>query len=175
MDQIARCVCIIPILLELFLSYRVFNLLHTYYCVVCIKFERMFRFVERKKKYDLWYLMEPDSHPIKSFWLDDIIGEITESSPFAILGSKYDGNAWNDIAFNMPLELLHHINGNAIYNVTNPLLLHIVSELESESHTDFNAIPFDLRISQIILEGSTGRQCAFIFDRYVENSVYIIN
>ncbi len=111
--------------------------------------------------------MEPDSHPIKPFWLDDIIGEISELSPFAILGSKYDGNAWDDFAFDMSWELLHHLNGNAVYNLTNPLLLHIVSELESESQTDFNAIPFDLRISQMILEGSTGRQCAFIFDRYV--------
>lgn len=64
----------------------------------------------------------------------------------------------------MSLDVLHHINGNAIYNLTNPLLLNIISELEEESKTIFNAIPFDMRVSQIILEASTGISQAFIFN-----------
>lgn len=111
--------------------------------------------------------MEPDSCPTVTYWLDNLTNEIIKSSPFAILGSKYDGRAWDEFAEVMPLELLHHINGNAVYNTTNPLMRSIVSELEAESGTVFNAIPYDLRIAQMILEGSTGNSSPFIFDRYV--------
>ena len=72
------------------------------------------------------------------------------------VNSKYNGHAWDDFAEQMPLALLHHINGNAIYNTTHPILEQIVSELENEADTWYNAITYDYRISQILLEGSTG-------------------
>ena len=70
--------------------------------------------------------------------------------------SKYNGHAWDDFAEQMPLALLHHINGNAIYNTTHSLLERIVLELEDEADTWYNAITYDYRISQILLEGSSG-------------------
>ncbi len=128
----------------------------------------MFRDVERQNKYDSWYLMEPDSRPIKKYWFDDLILEITLSAPFALLGSKYDGIAWDDFGKDLPLVLLHHINGNAIYNHTDPLLLRFMQEFEEEKYGIFNAIPFDLRISQMMMEGSLGYAFPFVFDESVE-------
>lgn len=119
-------------------------------------------------KYDSWYLMEPDSRPIKKYWFDDLILEIALSAPFALLGSKYDGFAWDDFGKDLPLVLLHHINGNAVYNHTDPLLLRFLQEFKEEKHGIYNAIPFDLRISQIIMEGSLGYAFPFVFDESVE-------
>jgi len=56
------------------------------------------------------------------------------------------------------------LNGNAVYNLSDPLLLNVLNELESEADTIFNAIPFDLRISQILLEAESGVASPFIFD-----------
>ena len=81
-----------------------------------------------------------------------------KSSPFAILGSKYDGDSWDEFIDELPVSLVHHINGNALYNMTHPLLLKIVDELAHEARTPYNAIPYDYRISQIIYEASEGIQ-----------------
>ena len=70
--------------------------------------------------------------------------------------SKYNGNAWDEFADKMPLALLHHLNGNSVYNTSHPLLDHILRELEEEANTEYNAISYDYRISQMLLEGSTG-------------------
>ena len=85
-----------------------------------------------------------------------------------MLSSKYNGHAWDDFADRMPLALLHHINGNAIYNTTHPLLELVVSELEDEADTWYNAITYDYRISQILLEGSTGAPPYFPFANVVD-------
>ena len=36
-----------------------------------------------------FYLMEGDSIPIKSYWLDVVLSEIEVNRPFAIMGAKY--------------------------------------------------------------------------------------
>ncbi len=41
--------------------------------------------------YDGFYLMEGDSTPIKSYWLDTLLSEIEVNRPFAIMGAKYNG------------------------------------------------------------------------------------
>ena len=56
----------------------------------------------------------------------------------------------------LPVPLLNHINGNAIYNLTHPLLNHLVEKLESEAYSIGNTVPFDYRISQLIYEAQTG-------------------
>jgi hypothetical protein len=56
----------------------------------------------------------------------------------------------------MPTSLLNHINGNAIYNLTHPMLQRIVARLEIEAQTSANSIPYDYRVSQIIEEMQTG-------------------
>lgn len=54
------------------------------------------------------------------------------------------------------MSLVSHINGNAIYNISHPLLTILVNRLEEESNTPYNAIPYDYRISQIMVEAETG-------------------
>lgn len=106
--------------------------------------------------YDVMFLMEADSKPVKSYWLDSLVEEITQQSPFGILGSKYDGDSWDQFKDKLPLALVNHINGNAVYNLTHPFIGRIVNQMKSEAQTPFNSVPYDYRISQIAYEGSHG-------------------
>ena len=56
---------------------------------------------------------------------------------------------------------MNHINGNALYNLTHPLLEELVSKLESEATTMANTVPFDYRISQLLYESETGNKPTF--------------
>ena len=44
----------------------------------------------------------------------------------------------------------------SVYNTSHPLVDNILCELEEEANTDYNAISYDYRISQMLLEGSSG-------------------
>mmetsp|Transcript_16549 Transcript_16549/g.20229 ORF Transcript_16549/g.20229 Transcript_16549/m.20229 type:complete len:735 (+) Transcript_16549:161-2365(+) len=105
--------------------------------------------------YDVAFVMESDVIPTRKDWLDKLLQE-AEQSEFAILGSKYSGNSWDNFLDILPISLRHHINGNALYNITNPLFLNILNQLEEEDMTPFHATPYDVRISQILLEGMIG-------------------
>ena len=71
--------------------------------------------------------------------------------------SKYRGSKWESLQDQVPWSLLNHINGNAFYNLTHPLLQAIVQQLENESGTAANSIPYDYRISQMVEEVQTGQ------------------
>ena len=101
---------------------------------------------------DAVFVMEADVVPVQHYWLDTLIDE-AEESPFVILGSKYDGDSWDSFRSSLSLALQHHINGNAIYNTTHPLFQHLLSQLQIEVDTPYHAIPYDYRISQILVEG----------------------
>lgn len=62
--------------------------------------------------WQLAYLMEPDSVPLRPFWLDRLLKEIEERRSFAVLGSKYRGDKWYDFIHTLEVPLLNHINGN---------------------------------------------------------------
>ena len=49
---------------------------------------------------------------------------------------------------------MNRINGNAVYNVTYPLLNLLTQQLEDGAGTKYNTIPYDYRISQMLIEGS---------------------
>jgi hypothetical protein len=58
----------------------------------------------------------------------------------------------------IPISLLHHTNGNGIYNTSHPLLERLVGQLEVEAPCPYNSIPYDYRMSQMWVEGeSDGR------------------
>eukprot|EP00591_Stephanopyxis_turris_P007579 CAMPEP_0195515324 /NCGR_PEP_ID=MMETSP0794_2-20130614/6429_1 /TAXON_ID=515487 /ORGANISM="Stephanopyxis turris, Strain CCMP 815" /LENGTH=918 /DNA_ID=CAMNT_0040643727 /DNA_START=275 /DNA_END=3031 /DNA_ORIENTATION=- len=111
---------------------------------------------QRNPKYEAMIALEPDSHPRIEDWLEGLLEEVEANAPLAILGSKYDGHSWDSFLDAVPLALLHHINGNAVYNISHPYLNLIVNELEEEQNTIFNSIPYDYRISQMVVEGSLG-------------------
>lgn len=113
--------------------------------------------------YDLAMIMEADNQPQRIGWLNELLQEIQEKTPFAILGSKYMGHSWDGIKDIMPASLVNHINGNAIYNITHPLFKQILKELQSEEKTAFEAIPYDYRISQMAHEGQYGTPPEFPF------------
>ena len=83
--------------------------------------------------------------------------------------SKYNGDGWDEFADKIPVALLHHINGNGIYNVSHPLMELLVSELEAEAGTLYNAISYDYRISQMLLEGSSGVPPDFPYTKILDD------
>lgn len=107
-------------------------------------------------QYETIYLMEGDSIPIKNGWFDSLYSEMKEKAPFAILGSKYDGDSWKNFEKQLPSSLINHLNGNALYNLTHPLLQKLVRQLDSEKDSIYNAVPYDYRISQILYQGFDG-------------------
>ena len=106
--------------------------------------------------WQLAYLMEPDSVPLKSFWLDTLLAEVDKKRPFAVLGSKYRGDKWYSFLAQLEVPLLNHINGNAIYNVSHQLMNLMLGQLEREKDQLYNIIPFDLRMGQMWSEGALG-------------------
>jgi len=119
---------------------------------------------EEGGSFDYVVLMESDVIPVRHFWLDILLNEISLESEsaggFAIIGSKFAGTAWDSFRSNLPLALLNHMNGNAVYNLRHPLfhflLIHLRKEQSrSEAH---HSIPYDYRISQILLEGFLGEK-----------------
>ncbi|KAL7523597.1 hypothetical protein ACHAWF_000587, partial [Thalassiosira exigua] len=138
------------------------------------QFEAAFRIIQSGEwgEYDGFYLMEGDSVPIKAHWLDVVLSEIEVNRPFAILGAcislagifgykmcvcshhvyliicanrQYDGDKWDNFYEKIPISLLHHTNGNAIYNTSHPLLERLVGQLEVEAPCPYNSIPYDYR------------------------------
>ncbi len=112
--------------------------------------------------FDYIILMESDVAPVQQYWLDTLMDEVTQeisdNGEFAILGSEYVGRAWDEFRSSLPLPLLHHINGNAVYNLRHPLVQFILQQLwnERERREVYHGISYDYRISQILLEGFLG-------------------
>ncbi|CAE7257297.1 unnamed protein product, partial [Symbiodinium sp. CCMP2456] len=71
--------------------------------------------------YDSFFLMEMDAVPIKDNWLDQFEMEAHEvhDNDQAVRGSQYLGDKWDLFKQMMPVYLVEHINGNAIYNLKN--------------------------------------------------------
>eukprot|EP00667_Euglena_gracilis_P005924 EG_transcript_5968 len=102
--------------------------------------------------YDAWFLMEMDTTPRRANWLPDLLQEVTARAPFAVLGSFYRGDQWDK--FPMPPAIRHHINGNAVYNQSNPLLQQVVATLRTavEARTTLNA--FDVFGAEVYLNST---------------------
>jgi len=134
------------------------------------QFEAAFRIIQSGEwsqgEYDGFYLMEGDSVPVKNYWLDVILGEINSNRPFAVLGAQYDGDKWDSFFEDIPISLLHHTNGNAIYNTSHPLLERMTGQLEVEAPCPYNSIPYDYRMSQMWVGKS-----AFVLFHYMNSSV----
>lgn len=86
--------------------------------------------------------MEADMQVRRAGWLNALLEDIHSKSPFAILGSKFKGKAWDEFKDNMPQALLDHINGNAVYNLTNPFFRVMLDELKEEAGSPWEAVPY---------------------------------
>jgi hypothetical protein len=69
---------------------------------------------------------------------------------------QYDGDKWDAFYEEIPISLLHHTNGNGIYNTSHPLLERLTGQLEVEAPCPYNSIPYDYRMSQMWVEGTLG-------------------
>ena len=69
---------------------------------------------------------------------------------------QYDGDKWDAFYEDIPISLLHHTNGNGIYNTSHPLLERLTGQLEVEAPCPYNSIPYDYRMSQMWVEGTLG-------------------
>ena len=99
--------------------------------------------------YELFYLNEPDTEPLQSNWLASLDDIIKAQSPFMVIGSTYSGSKWDAFIDELPLAMVNHINGNAVYNVSSTKLRDLVGRMieEGAGHSSF-----DLRFAEMLLE-----------------------
>ena len=90
--------------------------------------------------YDAELFMEPDVHPWKEQWLDQIMEEVTQKRPFSMFGSENHGMIWRQSRDAMPIPLRHHLTGNSVFNLTDPFFNRFVEELEVERDTFYHVI-----------------------------------
>jgi predicted NAD-dependent protein-ADP-ribosyltransferase YbiA (DUF1768 family) len=82
----------------------------------CYQFYNIFSDPRFRNYYQNVFVLEPDVHPIRAYWLDSVkklLSSDTETDAFWIRGSesKCPGRyAFND----------YHVNGNALYNIASP-------------------------------------------------------
>ena len=79
-----------------------------------------------------------------------------QSSSYQFSFRQYDGDKWDAFYEDIPISLLHHTNGNGIYNTSHPLLERLTGQLEVEAPCPYNSIPYDYRMSQMWVEGTLG-------------------
>ena len=101
--------------------------------------------------------MEADSIPVTHHWLEAILNELAARSPFSVLGAHYAGHNWDKYPIDSNIvtpALRNHLNGNAVYNTSHPLLQEVLmtwfqheSNWLYESHSSF-----DIYISELLFE-----------------------
>eukprot|EP00667_Euglena_gracilis_P000518 EG_transcript_518 len=100
-------------------------------------------------QYDAWFLMEMDCATRRSGWLTELLAEAARRAPLAVLGSFYRGDMWDRAE--MPVDVHYHINGNAVYNATNPLFRSMLAKLEAEHISGTLVDAFDVRLAHHFL------------------------
>lgn len=113
---------------------------------------RVFSFVTRSfydgtfGSYDAFYFMELDAVPVRGNWLQQLVEEAYDDS-MAVRGSRYRGDTWDAYLRLLPLELLFHVNGNAIYNLSHPWMQNLTESLQEQL-----SVAFDLHMARRTLE-----------------------
>eukprot|EP00439_Symbiodinium_sp_Y106_P040471 s2369_g4.t5 len=103
--------------------------------------------------YSHFYFMEFDAVPVRSNWLDQFILEALRYPDAAIRGSHYRGDTWDTFLRNMPMDLLYHINGNAIYNVQHPWLEYLLAKLDEDAALETDSgVAFDVLMANLSFE-----------------------
>lgn len=69
-------------------------------------------------------LMETDLIPTKDYWLDRLNSELAETGDCLLAGARYVGGT------HLPETIAHHINGNAVLNLSHPLFHNFFSNWE---------------------------------------------
>ena len=64
--------------------------------------------------------------------------------------SVYEGNKWDGFRDQMDDDLLAHLNGNAVYNVTDPRLASLVDVVRKDVDDGQVHSSFDVRICEVL-------------------------
>lgn len=80
---------------------------------------RQFEYMLQKYRNHTVFLMEPDATPLRKFWLEILIQKLPIST-FWVFGSHYISSNYWETSENTKTYL--HINGNAVYHLTNAFI-----------------------------------------------------
>jgi hypothetical protein len=89
-----------------------------------IQFFKSLQHLIKYKSGEAVLLLEVDAIPLSNCWLDAISKEL-KNNEFYVAGSKYKGNS------KLPDSISGHINGNAIYNISNKDFIEFIDIWES--------------------------------------------
>jgi hypothetical protein len=123
--------------------------------------------------YTHFFLMEPDTRPIRQFWLDAIISQITDdrlekqylSTKWWISGSIYRGSRIIGQRF-------LHINGNAIYHLSANFIAYVKYFSRVYLTPQYSTNGYDLVIFSLLLDNQTLGQRLwhkFRFSDFIQN------
>lgn len=101
--------------------------------------------------YHAFYFMEFDAVPVRAGWLYTLVHEAYDPQ-MAIRGSRFRGDTWDGFLSYLPADVLFHINGNAIYNLTHPWLTSMIQTLQEELTANTLSAAFDIRMAQLTLK-----------------------
>ncbi|CAE7203871.1 SELP, partial [Symbiodinium natans] len=94
--------------------------------------------------------MEFDAVPVRSNWLDQFILEALHYPDAAVRGSHYRGDTWDAFLRSLPVDLLYHVNGNAIYNLQHPWLQYMLQVLDEDAQQEAGqSVAFDVRMANL--------------------------
>jgi len=127
----------------------------------------------RARGYTHFFLMEPDTRPIRSYWLDAIVEKITNghnresyiSTKWWMIGSIYRGS--------VPIENhFLHINGNALYHLSLDFIEFIENVSIEYPYNSKKSLGYDLDIFLYLfkhIDQAKNLWHKFLFDDFIQN------
>ena len=111
------------------------------------QFEKMMRFVMDTIPNGIVFMKEFDTKARKDNHFGNLLEDVESQQPFMVLGSQYEGNKWDGFRDQMDVNLLTHLNGNAIYNVSHQCFRSILERMEGENS---GTEAFDVAMRRIV-------------------------
>ena len=105
---------------------------------------------------DVLFMMESDTIPLAPEWLQGLLNTKGALGPFSVVGSQYSGYKWRFLRSLLKRSLLDHLNGNALYNLSSPLLR---SELDTFDVNEWETVlhsSFDVRFAEVVYDEESG-------------------
>jgi hypothetical protein len=98
-----------------------------------------------------FYYMEADNRPLAAGWFDTLRADVSTAAPFAMIGGRYAGHNWDNWP-GIPDDLRLHLNGNAVYNPSHPILQQIAAAFAADRHFRTSRRPsYDVAIARHVL------------------------
>ena len=127
----------------------------------------------RAQGYTHFFLMEPDTRPIRQFWIDAIINEITNAQHRKIY---FATNWWMSGSVYRGTKLIGqrflHINGNALYHLSSSFISHIQSFSRDYMTGENLQYGYDLALFSFLLDNQKlGKRFwhKFRFSDFIQN------